>query len=672
MDYVLLLARIILAVVFLVAGIGKLLDLKGSKSAMLGFGLPESLARPAAIALPIVELITAVLLIPKSTAWWGAILAFLLLAAFVAGIAYNMSKGRAPDCHCFGQIHSEPAGPRTLIRNGLLGAVALFIILFGTDRWSFSHGNAGASLLGWMGDLSTWEIIATLVGILLILAVAAIGYILVHLLGQNGRVLLRLDALETAQENGALGLAAAPPPAVQAAPAAGLPVGTVAPTFKLEGLHGEVLTLDAVRSNGLPTMLLFTDPTCGPCNALLPEVGRWQRDNAGKLNIAVITSGTADENKAKSAEHGISNVLLQQNRSVSNEYKAHGTPSAVLIDRTGRIASPVSGGGESIRQLLASTSGLAAARPAAQAAPTAAAAAAPAAAANGNAPKPAPAPAPQRPNLVGKDAPVMELPDLDGKTVKLSDYKGKQTLLVFWNPGCGFCKKMTDDLKAWENDKPAGAPEVILVSTGTADANRAMGLSSTTVLDEGFATGRNFGATGTPSAILIDPTGKIASEVAVGAPNVIALASGKKAAPQAAAPAAPTSKKGEKAPEVKLKDIDGKEFDLQRHTTDTLLVFWNPGCGFCKRMTDELRGWIKQKPKDSPEIVLVSTGTIDANKAMDIPARMLLDEGFSTGRKFGAGGTPSAVLIDRKGTIASDVAVGAPAVMTLAGQPISV
>jgi thiol-disulfide isomerase/thioredoxin len=267
----------------------------------------------------------------------------------------------------------------------------------------------------------------------------------------------------------------------------------------------------------------------------------------------------------------------------------------------------------------------------------------------------------------------MELPDLDGKTVKLSDYKGKQTLLVFWNPGCGFCKKMVDDLKGWENDKPAGAPEVILVSTGTADSNKALGLASTTVLDEGFATGRSFGATGTPSAVLIDPTGKIASEVAVGAPNVIALASGKKPAPQAAAaPAAPASKKGEKAPEVKLKDLDGKEFDLQRHSTDTLLVFWNPGCGFCKRMGDELGEWVKQKPKGSPEIVLVSTGTAESNKAMNIPTRTLLDEGFATGRKFGAGGTPSAVLIDGKGNIASDVAVGAPAVMTLAGQPVSV
>ncbi len=672
MEYLLLLARIVLAVTFLVSSIGKFLDLKGSRKAMRDFGLPESLAAPAAIGLPIVELITALLLIPTSTAWWGAILSFLLLAAFVGGIAYNMSQGRAPDCHCFGQIHSEPAGPRTLVRNGLLAAVALFIILFGTDRWSFSHGNAGTSLLGWMGDLSTFEIIAVLLFIALIAAVAAIAYVLVHLLGQNGRVLLRLDAIEAAQQNGAAAGVAAPA-AAGGAPAPGLPVGAPAPGFKLEGLFGETQTLDAIRANGLPTMLLFTDPTCGPCNALLPDVGKWQRENIGKLNIAVITSGTADDNKAKVSEHGISNVLLQQNRSVSNEYKAVGTPSAVLIDRTGKIASPVSGGGDSIRQLLGSATGLAAARPAAPApAPAAAAPAAPAA--NGGAPAAPPKPAaPQRPNLVGQDAPEMELPDLDGKTVKLSDYKGKQALLVFWNPGCGFCKKMTDDLKAWENDKPAGAPEVILVSTGTVESNKAMGLSSTTVIDEGFATGRKFGATGTPSAILIDPTGKIASEIAVGGPNVIALASGKKPAPAAPAQRAePPTKKGDKAPEVKLKDLDGKEFDLQRHKSDTLLVFWNPGCGFCKRMTDELKTWAKDKPKTAPEIVLVSTGTVEANKEMEIPFRTLMDEGFSTGRKFGAGGTPSAVLVDSKGKIASDVAVGAPAVMALAGQPVSV
>ena len=55
-------------------------------------------------------------------------------------------------------------------------------------------------------------------------------------------------------------------------------------------------------------------------------------------------------------------------------------------------------------------------------------------------------------------------------------------------------------------------------------SNKAMGLSSSVVLDQGFEAGRAFGASGTPSAILVDAKGKIASEVAVGAPGVLKLA----------------------------------------------------------------------------------------------------------------------------------------------------
>ena len=36
--------------------------------------------------------------------------------------------------------------------------------------------------------------------------------------------------------------------------------------------------LDALRAPGKPVLLIFVDPGCGPCTALLPEIGRWQRD----------------------------------------------------------------------------------------------------------------------------------------------------------------------------------------------------------------------------------------------------------------------------------------------------------------------------------------------------------------------------------------------------------
>jgi protein-disulfide isomerase len=92
------------------------------------------------------------------------------------------------------------------------------------------------------------------------------------------------------------------------------------------------------------------------------------------------------------------------------------------------------------------------------------------------------------------------------------------------NPGCGFCQQMLPDLKEWEEKAPEGAPRLVVVSAGSEEANREMELASPVLLDQQFATGRAFGASGTPSAILVDAEGKVASDVAVGAPAVMELA----------------------------------------------------------------------------------------------------------------------------------------------------
>jgi hypothetical protein len=52
---------------------------------------------------------------------------------------------------------------------------------------------------------------------------------------------------------------------------------------------------------------------------------------------------------------------------------------------------------------------------------------------------------------------------------------------------------------------------------------------------------------------------------------------------------------------------------------------------------------------------------------MGLTSPVLLDQNFAAGRAFGASGTPSAVLVDAEGKVASGVAVGAPAVLELAG-----
>ena len=134
MDLVLLVARLLLAAVFAVAALAKLADLPGSRQAMRDFGVPARLAAPLGTLLPLAELAVAVALIPRASAWWGAVGALALLLLFVAGIGVSLARGRHPDCHCFGQIHSAPAGWQTLVRNGALAAVAGFVLWQGRDH----------------------------------------------------------------------------------------------------------------------------------------------------------------------------------------------------------------------------------------------------------------------------------------------------------------------------------------------------------------------------------------------------------------------------------------------------------------------------------------------------------------------------------------------------------
>jgi len=256
---------------------------------------------------------------------------------------------------------------------------------------------------------------------------------------------------------------------------------------------------------------------------MLPEIGRWQEEHAEKLTVSLISRGDREENRAKSTEHGLTNVLLQEDWEVSEAYQSSGTPSALLVQPDGTIGSPVMGGVEGIRTLLAHAVGERAHLPLRQ----------PQQAQQG---EPCPNcgkvhPAKGHPQeampagpKVGESAPEIKLEDLEANTVELEDFRGEEVLVLFWNPGCGFCQQMLPDLKQWEKNAPQGAPKLLVVSAGEVEANKEMGLNSPVLLDQQFATGRAFGASGTPSAILIDKEGKVASEVAVGAQAVLALA----------------------------------------------------------------------------------------------------------------------------------------------------
>lgn len=503
--FLLIFVRVLLAVVFLVASLAKLADLAGSRQALRDFGMPALLATPFGLLLPLAELAVAITLLPSSSAWWAALGALFLLLLFVIGIVFNLARGRQPDCHCFGQLHSAPAGRPTLLRNLVLAALAGFVVIFG-------QGVSNPGIFDWLNALPVIQRIEV-AGVLVVAALfVGVGWLLLQLVAQQGRLLLRIEATE-AKLAAKSTLPQSTSPASPTLAIRGLPVGTSAPAFAIPNLIGETTTLAALRTPGKPLILIFSDPGCGPCNALVPEVGHWQREYTAKLVIVLISRGTVEDNRPKACEHGLTNILMQHDREVAQAYQVVGTPSAVLVRPNGAIGSPLAQGAEAIRALITN----AVQRPGQYVLPMVEPH-------RVHAHAVAALVSPSAGLQIGDVAPVLSLPDVTGQPVHLADFQGRETLILFWNPACGFCQRLLPDIKVWETRSPAERARLLVVSMGSVETNTAMGLDSPVVLDEDWKIGNQFGASGTPTAVLIDAEGKIASELAIGAPAVLALA----------------------------------------------------------------------------------------------------------------------------------------------------
>jgi peroxiredoxin len=309
--------RLVLAVVLATAGIGKLIDRSGSRRSLAEFRVPARLVAPLAVLLPLAELAIAVALVPAGSARPAAAAGAVLLAVFVVAMAIAMVSGRRPDCHCFGALYSGRAGWGALARN-----VALL-------------GVAGVVLSRPAADPEAVQLAAVGGGALL----AGNALLSFRLLRRHGAALRRIDQLESGAGR----------PTTLAA-------GAPAPAFSLPLAGGGELSLGHLLAPGRAVLLLFVDPRCGPCRALLGEVASWQREHGDRLTIAVLSTGAPDENLALAEEHRLDRVLVQEHGEVAELYGARATPSAVVIGPRGRIAHALAEGVDAITALVPATS----------------------------------------------------------------------------------------------------------------------------------------------------------------------------------------------------------------------------------------------------------------------------------------------------------------------------
>jgi len=342
MEILLLVARALLAIVFLVAGSAKLLDLRGSQQALRAFGFPHILANPLGILLPLAEISIACLLLPAISAWWASLGAFVLLVIFLVFMSIALARGEKPHCGCFGQLSTEPISSTTLVRNGVLAIIAGSIVFQDPP-------SAGPSMIHWIAGMTYMQLISSLITALLLGTVCVEGWFLVHLLKQHGRLLIRIEDLEKR-----LAPSKAEQDFVQPGTIGGfgLPIGRIAPSFQLRDIDDKATSLQELQHAEKPIMLIFIDPDCGPCSSLLPEIGDWQRDYADRVTIALISRGSVTANRLKASEHGIAHLLVQNDFEVAQTYRVQYTPSAVVVRPNGIIGSPLVTGADAIRELI--------------------------------------------------------------------------------------------------------------------------------------------------------------------------------------------------------------------------------------------------------------------------------------------------------------------------------
>lgn len=125
---------------------------------------------------------------------------------------------------------------------------------------------------------------------------------------------------------------------------------------------------------------------------------------------------------------------------------------------------------------------------------------------------------------VGQPAPDFTLSDVSGKSVKLSDYRGKYVVLEWVNPECPYVEKHYGSANMQRLQKEYTAKDVVWLSINSTNADhyeyyappkmagwmkQMNAAPSATLLDPSGKVGRAYEARTTPHMYIVDPKGQL-------------------------------------------------------------------------------------------------------------------------------------------------------------------
>jgi peroxiredoxin len=291
----------------------------------------------------------------------------------------------------------------------------------------------------------------------------------------------------------------------------GLPPGSFLSDFALPDLTGRIVRVSDLT--GLPYILLFVGARCEHSARVLRHLGQLPAVADMPRVIVVAPQGPQIAQSIAQQFQLSQQVVVQEEHELSSFMRVPATPAAYAVSEQRTTVGPLAiGAAEVMAMLPAVMSPFDVEQTGTRELQATAV--------------PIPRTMGGRGLPAGVAAPDIDLHAAGGDRSSIFDTQGRWTLLVFWSPACPPCSEVADALAAAA--APLSGVDLVIVSRGD-EADRSelealFGPEVSILMQDRRSIAAEYRMYDSPAAYLIDPAGRTAAPVAVGAQAVRQLA----------------------------------------------------------------------------------------------------------------------------------------------------
>lgn len=306
--------RALIASMFTLTGAVKLWDLQAMRISLSAFGVPTRLVKPTAILLPLLEMVVGAAVATERRQRAGLRSGIGLLSVFTGAIAWNLVRGRRPQCNCFGAFKDAVIGWQSLVRNALIIGVSWLLLL---DSWKAPFSSR------WRRTSLIWMIVILVIGLQ--------GITIAWFVGSRGR-------------KGTQGDTDSVP--------AGIPLDSLIPSIGILDADGKEIGIeDAISSRN--TLVYVLSSSCQPCLEVLTIIKDYVRAGEGGRHQSIIILPERDvrpHHFIRLFNPGI--AVFQARGDVYAALSLAGTPAALALSSEGRVLRATAIGAHDIACLV--------------------------------------------------------------------------------------------------------------------------------------------------------------------------------------------------------------------------------------------------------------------------------------------------------------------------------